>query len=207
MISCFWSVQAALQFNSRDRCRLVTNSKDAIVNSLHSIAHSAGSSDYVLPSGRRVRIATLHVRFPPAEPSRLASGVLQSTYTSKPLVDVDGESLFGELAIVRWLAKDGWDALWVDTFHGRKFWREMPHMGPPVSPPPQVRSLYDRIAQTKGSPSGCFDIVAWSESRIIWLEYKGPRDKPNRNEALWIEAALQSGVEEKDLFFVGAHQR
>ena len=133
----------------------------------------------------------------------MPEGTLKSTYTTKPLVDVDGESLFGELAIVRWLAKDGWHALWADTFHGRKFWRDMPHLADPVEPPAKVRNLYARIAHLKGSASGCFDVVGWNNDRIIWLEYKGPKDKPNRNEGLWIDAALRAGVHVEDLVFVG----
>ena len=46
---------------------------------------------------------------------------------AKPLVSVDGDAMFGELAIVRWLEKDGWQAFWVDTYHRQQFWRVMPH--------------------------------------------------------------------------------
>ena len=173
------------------------------MKSLQRFATKVGSTDYSLPSGSVVQIPTWIVRFPPADPPRLAAGALKSTYTSKPLVNVDGEPVFGELAIVRWLAKDHWSALWSDTFHGRKFWRDMPHRSKPVDPPGPVRTLYSRIADLKGSPSGCFDVVAWKDGRIVWLEYKGPRDKPNRNEALWIDAALRAGVDSSDLVFVG----
>jgi hypothetical protein len=73
----------------------------------------------ILPSGKSVSIDTWTVSFPPATPSYLPEGVLPQTYTNKPLVQVDHESLFGELAILRLLQKDGWDGVWVDTFHDR----------------------------------------------------------------------------------------
>lgn len=143
------------------------------------------------------------MQFPEAANPRLAPGTLSSTYTTKPLVEVNGQAVFGEIAIVRCLEQDGWSALWADTFHGRKFWRDMPHLGKPAEPPPHVRDLYNRIAAFKGTPSGCFDVVAWRDDRVIWLEYKGPGDKANKNEALWIEAALLAGVQPTDLVFVG----
>ena len=177
------------------------------MTSLERFATAIGITEEVLPSGRTVRIPTLTVRFPPADPPRLAKGTLKDTYTSKPLVDVDGEPVFGELAIVRWVAKDGWGALWADTFHGRKFWQAMPHKSDPVDPPGFVRDLYERIANRKGGPSGCLDVVAWKAERIVWLEYKGPNDRPNRNEPAWLDAAIGAGVREEDFVFVGEKAR
>ena len=148
-------------------------------------------------------IPTWIVNFPAAEPDRLPVGILKSTYTDKPLVSVDGESLFGELAILRWMAKDGWRGVWADTFHGRKFWDNMPHLSTPTEPPSHVRSVYQEIAGLKGGPGGCFDAICWKAGRIVWLEYKGPGDNPNKNEPAWIAAALQFGVLLSDLIFVG----
>jgi hypothetical protein len=177
------------------------------MKTLEQLATSIGTAEYELPSGAVVEIPTLILRFPLAEPPRLDEGVLKPTYTVKPLVDVDGEPVFGELAIARWLAKDGWSALWVDTFHGRKFWRDMPHLSDPIEPPASVRESYKRIADLKGGPSGCFDVVAWKNDRTLWLEYKGPGDTENRNERGWIDAALHAGVCPEDLVFVSDTQR
>lgn len=102
------------------------------MDSLQKIVTVVSTGKYLLPSGRVVNLSTWTVNFPPATPARLYENSLERTYSRKPLVDVAGESLFGELAIVRWLQKDGWSALWVDTFHGRKFWNDMPHRSGPV---------------------------------------------------------------------------
>lgn len=173
------------------------------MKTLQELAIETSVSKVDLPSGKTAHIQSWTVRFPAADPPRLPDRALKSTYTSKPLVEVDGERVFGELAVVRWLARDGWRGLWADTFHGRKFWRNMPHRAEPVEPPAPVRQLCDRIAAQKGGPSGCFDVVAWKGDRIIWLEYKGAGDRPNRNEKLWIDAAVSAGVSEEDLFFIG----
>ena len=174
---------------------------------LRELARESLATEVALPSGRRAKITNLTIGFPAAPTARLPEGTLRSTYTSKPLVEIDGESLFGELAIVRLLVSDGWSAVWADTFHGAKFWADMPHRASPVQLPPRVRQLYGRIVEIKGSAAGCFDVIAWRGERVVFLEYKGPKDRPNRNELLWIDAALSSGVREEDLFFVGAAAR
>jgi hypothetical protein len=162
------------------------------MHSLQKIATVVSTTEYLLPSGRVVNLPTWMVDFPRATPDRLPENCLKRTYTRKPLVDVAGESLFAELAIVRWLQKDGWSALWVDSFHGRRFWNGMPHKSDPIHPPPPIREIYDRIAKLNGSFSGCPDVVAWKDRHVIWLEYKGPGDRQNVNEARWIQAALLS---------------
>jgi hypothetical protein len=174
------------------------------MHSLRRTATNISTTEYQLPSGAVVKLATWTVNFPPAKPDRLPDDSLKQTYRRKPLVDVAGESLFGELAIVRWLQKDGWSALWVDTIHGRKFWNGMPHKSGPVDPPRPIRAIYDRIAELNGgSFSGCPDVVAWREKRVIWLEYKGPGDRQNVNEVHWIQAALSARIQPADILFVG----
>lgn len=150
-----------------------------------------------------VPVRTLDVTFGRATPDRLKAGVLPATYTSKPLVSVGGDAMFGELAIVRTLERDGWDGVWVDTFHGRKFWRAMPHRSAPVVLPPPARARYDAIvAANGGRASGFFDVLAWRDGQLMHLEYKGPGDRSNRNETRWIGAAIAAGVTAPELWFV-----
>lgn len=173
------------------------------MESLVGLASETELRTVALPNGGEARIRALCVQFSRATPDRLPEGILASTYTSKPLVSVDGDAMFGELAIVRWLEKDGWEGLWVDTFHRQQFWRGMPHKTAPVQPPAHVRARYDNIlAANGGKPRGFFDVIAWRGDQIIHLEYKGAGDISNRNEAGWIEAALRAGVPEFDLWFV-----
>ncbi len=150
-----------------------------------------------------VPIRTITVRFGRATPDRLRPGVLPSTYTSKPLVSVGGDALFGELAVVRTLEQDGWGGVWVDTFHGRKFWRAMPHRSAPVRLPPSAQARYDSVvAANGGRASGFFDVLAWRGDQFVHLEYKGARDRPNRNEVEWIGAAIAAGVTPLELWYV-----
>ena len=170
-------------------------------------AHALATDPYIcsLPSGRIITLRRLRVRFGQASPDRLREGSLPATYTAKPLVTFRGDAMFGELALVRWLEVDGWEAVWLDTFHGRKVWRGMPTKSAPVDLPSSQQQLYDSIvAANGGKASGTFDVMAWRGGQIVFLEYKGPGDRPNRNEGRWIEAALAAGVSEHDLVIVCA---
>lgn len=156
-----------------------------------------------MPNGGRSRIQTLRIAFPNASPPRLPEGTLPRTYTAKPLVSVDGDAMFGELAILRWLEKDGWSGVWVDTFHGGKFWNAMPHKAAPVSLPPKALALYGEIKRANGGKaSGAFDVMAWRREQFMFVEYKGAGDASNKNEAAWIGAALAAGVSPGQLWFV-----
>jgi hypothetical protein len=92
--------------------------------------------------------------------------------------------MFGELALAWWLRQDGWAAVWADTFHGGKFWGGMPHEVSPCGLPPRIRRIYDAIAELKGGPSGCFDVIAWNATQVLFAEYKGPNDSANKNETV-----------------------
>jgi hypothetical protein len=122
-------------------------------------------------------------------------------------VNVGGGPVFGEIAIAEALQQDGWLAVWADGFHS-KYWSAMPGASDPVELLPwNLMELLTRIASRKRGKGGCFDVIAWKPKRTIFVEYKGPRDRPNKNESQWIKAALREGVSARDLFFVGAGAR
>jgi hypothetical protein len=132
---------------------------------------------------------------------------LAHSYRSKPLVDIGRGPVFGEIAIVQALQKDGWWAVWADTYH-QKFWTAMPGLSDPVELPPKIKALLARIVHRNGGRrGGCFDVIASTRRRTIFLEYKGPGDRANPNESRWIKAALRAGVPASHLFFVGAKAR
>ena len=159
----------------------------------------------VLPSGRVVRVRRLAVRFGRASPDRLPDGALAATYTAKPLVTFNGAAMFGELAVLRWLEVDGWEGVWLDTSHGRKSWRLMPTVASPVTLPANAQALYDRIVRANsGRASGAFDVMAWKGGHFVFVEYEGPDERPSRSQPAWIDAALDAGVSEHDLFIVTA---
>ena len=144
----------------------------------------------------RVSLTEFVLLLRPSSPERLPAGVLAKTYTNKPLVHIDGEDLFGELALLRLLQKDAWDGVWVDTFHGNGrealFWTAMPHRSVSIQLEPSSagRHIYDRIKDHRyGRIGGFFDILAWRGEELIFIEYKGPSDSANENEPSFLEGS------------------
>ena len=161
-----------------------------------------------LPSRRELQLRRLVVRFGRASPEHLRPGTLAPSYTALPLVTFDGAAMFGELAVLRWLERDGWTGVWVDTKHGRKFWREMPHRASPVVLPPEQRALYDGIvALNGGRASGFFDVMAWRDGQTVFVDYESAGERPARTRATWMDAALSAGVSEHDMLIVAALDR
>lgn len=158
-----------------------------------------------LPSGAVVAMRCLTVRFGRASPDRLPEGSLPSTYVVKPLVTFHGAAMFGELALLRWLEVDGWQGVWLDTFHDRRAWQEMPSRGVPVALPAHAQAVYDAIvAANGGRASGTFDVMAWRGAHTIFVQYRAGDDVPNRHAPRWIEAALSAGISANDLLLVVA---
>lgn len=175
---------------------------------MESLFARASAVDVVscpLPSGVTVPVRRLHMRFGHASPDRLPHGSLPPTYTVKPLVTFRGAAMFGELAVLRWLQLDGWDGVWLDTVHARRCWRDMPTRAEPVILPVPQQRLYDRVVATNGGrASGFFDVMAWRGAHTIFVEYRGPGERANRNVTRWMDAALAAGVSPNDLLIVAA---
>lgn len=168
-----------------------------------------------VPTGD-IQIESLKIHFPCAslqqvKKSRVLETLTDNAYLNKPVVSIDKQTiLFGELAILRYLEKDGWKGVWVDTSHSSKgkdmLWFDMPPKGlaPPL--PPNALTMFKAIKEKNGGKlSGFFDIFAWKGdgNDYLFIEYKGKDDSSNDNELPWINAALSAGVKPEQLCIVG----
>ncbi len=62
-------------------------------------------------------------------------------------------------------------------------------------PPEQVLKVYATIATQNGKPSGCWDVLAWNNEGVTFVECKRKkRDCMTANEADWLESALKAGI-------------
>ena len=155
--------------------------------------------------GKRIVISTWTIHFPVwtgAELPRLVAG----TYRNKSLVNYFGEPLFGELAVLRWLEKDGWEGVWVDTFHSssteKLFWKGLPDRTAPSPLPPKAKKLYEKIMSNHPRDGGFFDVLAWRNGKFLFVEYKSKGDRLNDNQRLWIRSAITSGISPSSLVIV-----
>jgi hypothetical protein len=173
----------------------------------------------LLPSGLMVELPARTVRFPTAVPPKLPAGItfygepdraIPKSYLDKPLVEVDGRAAFGELAIRHCIERDeeGWDGVWVDTYHSRGasrlFWRDLPDRSLPIdlAAYPAAYDAYRRVFDRNRGGGGFFDVLAWQGDFVVFMEYKGEGDSPNKNEARWIESAMAEGFDDRSLSFV-----
>ncbi|MFA5193237.1 MAG: VRR-NUC domain-containing protein [Verrucomicrobiia bacterium] len=172
------------------------------MESLKRLALDIGGYEVRLSPQKTIVIATLTIRFQRATKGQFRRSTPE-TYTVKPLVEVDGEPLFGELAVLRWLQKDGWDGVWVDTYHGdRLFWKGLPDRTAPAILPPKATALYDRIVEVNGRRAGFFDVFAWRGREFLFVEYKGKGDSIKPNQLSWIKSAIKAGVPVSSLVLV-----
>jgi hypothetical protein len=153
---------------------------------------------------RRIDIATWTIRFPKWHGAKL-SRTLPGTYRNKTLGEFNGKPLFGELAVLRSLKKDGWDGVWVDTFHSRSkrlFWKGLPDRTRPCPLPIKAKTLYEKIMTNHEREGGFFDVFAWRGRKFLFVEYKSKGDKLNSNQRLWIRSAIKTGVSPASLLLV-----
>ncbi|HEU0079614.1 MAG TPA: hypothetical protein VFQ76_18295 [Longimicrobiaceae bacterium] len=124
------------------------------------------------------------------------------------MVELDGEHLFAELAVLRLLEKEGWSGRWVNTSGGRgevwKFlteWRDVPREEQKNRPIEEAepRQLLARIAGVNGRArfKGCWDTYAWRGEEVAFLQCR--RVAPKADDALrvdqenWLRSALYLG--------------
>lgn len=127
---------------------------------------------------------------------------------SAALVELDGEHLFAELAVLRLLEKEGWAGRWVNTYSGRgevwKYltdWRDVPRGEQTTRPikESEPRQLLASIAALNKPAryAGCWDTVAWRGDDYVFLECKRTapkyKDLVSKAQEDWLRSALFLG--------------
>jgi hypothetical protein len=134
------------------------------------------------------------------------------------MVELDGEHLFAELAILRLLEKDGWSGRWVNTQGGGrevwKFlteWKDVPRDEQRNRPLEEAepRQLLARIAgfNKPRRYKGCWDIFAWRGSDFVFVECKRTSGKAKEvisgDKQEWLRSTLYVGeISEESFCFV-----
>ena len=149
-----------------------------------------------LPSGREIEVPETRPTF-----KLWADEFTGDTYGNKLILNVDGEPLFAELAILRAYQKDGWEGVWVETYRGkyRAFWGDD---GGVELPPDKMRLLQEIYARA-GARTGCFDVFCWNGDSVVFAEFKrSGKDRIRSTQLRWIEAAVDSRLKPESLLIV-----
>jgi hypothetical protein len=159
-----------------------------------------------LITGRRIdAVPSVFLRFP-----RWTGEPFLDDFGKKAagMIDLDGEHLFAELAVLRLLEKDGWAGRWVNTYSGRgevwKYlteWKDVPRDEQRNRPLEEAepRQLLARIAGMNKPKryAGCWDTFAWRGSDFAFMECK--RTTPKAKDLVtveqedWLRSALYVG--------------
>lgn len=138
-------------------------------------------------SGREITVAKAMPLF-----RKWAGSVPDDTFNGKPLLELNGEMVFAELAILRSFQGAGWDGRWIDSFHQRHLIGYWPT---PISEPlpKKQQSILDHISAKTGGSGGCFDVFCWRGEDLLFAESKW-RDRLLPTQIRWLEAALDIGI-------------
>lgn len=171
-----------------------------------------------LPAGRMIHdVAGVFVLFP-----RWTGAPFVDDFGKKSaaMIELDGEHLFAELAILRLLEKDGWNGRWVNTYSAGaevwKYlteWKDVPRAEQRNRPieDSEPRQLLARIAgfNKPRRYKGCWDTFAWRASEFAFIECKRAslkeKDVVSKEQEDWLRSALYIGdrkVSENSFCFV-----
>lgn len=129
-------------------------------------------------------------------------------YGGKPFLWVDGRAKFAELAIVHYLKKAGWGAVWVHHPTGGRYCDDWPleqgrvstlpgHAESPGAPPEKgsPAEMMEILRATCGG-AGLPDIFAWKDRRFLLVESKNKAAKEGftRDQLLWMSCLVNAGM-------------
>lgn len=128
-----------------------------------------------------------------SHPDIRCGGSADVTCGGKAIVDCNGSPVFAELAVITVLREHGFDgAVWVDTYR-RHFRDAMPPASCEL--PTQARDAYERIVTINGGRRGCWDVLAWDETCVTFVECKRrKRDRITVNQVTWLKSGLKAGL-------------
>jgi hypothetical protein len=128
------------------------------------------------------------------------------TFGRKRVLNYKDQPVFAELMILNLLREKMWDGVWISSFGGTKYLREMPRdyrLGQSVDLPPKHKRLLDDIQKVACSKGGCFNVLAWRDGQILFLDAKRKsHDKIRDMQRRWIEAAISTGIAPEKLIIV-----
>ncbi|HRH66497.1 MAG TPA: hypothetical protein PLU53_09390 [Bacteroidia bacterium] len=136
---------------------------------------------------------------------------INETFGGKPLVCVDNHPIFAELAIRKYFEIDGWDARWVETYGKVKpiymsEWKDDKYKNQIHHPfsNNRIDNILANIAkENSNSYSGCWDIVAFKDDRIIFAEAKrANKDRIRATQTKWLAAGIRCGLKTEDFLVV-----
>jgi len=119
---------------------------------------------------------------------------LDRAYSAKPLVLVDKQAMFPELAVLSFFRRMGWEGAWVDLAH-RKFFDRMPNQSKGISLGAHASQALARISQySDAGRTGCWDVVLWADRTVAFAAVVAAAAALSESRTKWLGAAVKSGM-------------
>ncbi len=157
-------------------------------------------TEVLVSSNKIIPIPALDLKF-----DRWVGDKIQNTFGGKPIVNYEGKAMFAELAIMNMVLKAGWSSRWVETYGSSRSgplyfteWLDAPLKSQIVRPLDDVfqLELLAKIAfVNENSFKGCWDVLAWSGERTLFIESKHyKKDSIRDSQIKWLLAGLSAGL-------------
>jgi hypothetical protein len=145
-------------------------------------------------AGSKVDVPRVRLRFrewKEQAPARAVLGAWSDTYGKPLIVGDDGQRSIAEIEIVRRLRHAGWEAAWIDTFGGAPAWMR-PWTDKGIGLPTPVASTVARLRSASAPEGRPWDVIAWRDDRILFLEAKRRhRDRLRPGQVAWLDGAIR----------------
>jgi len=151
-----------------------------------------------LPSGKEILVPKCKLLL------NLWTGApIQNTYGGKAVINFNGDPLFAELVILKLLQQEEWSGVWVDNYR-KRFRDGLPEKeNNSVTLPKKQAYIIDSIKNKNGTLKGCWDVFAWKNEKIIFVESKRKsKDTIRTTQKKWAETVLSMGYPVETLLLV-----
>ena len=147
----------------------------------------------LLPGGKEVAVRRYRAQLHGCPEKPAIS--LDRAYSAKPLVLVEKQAVFPELAVLAFFRRKGWEGAWVDASH-RKFFDKMPNQSKGISLGAHASQVLARIAQyADNGRAGCWDLVLWADRAVAFAAViSGEAGALGEARTRWLGAAVKSGM-------------
>lgn len=169
--------------------------------------NAAYSEEFNLPQGI-VEIPKCIVQFQPWKGTPV-----KETFGGRPILMVNDEPAFVEVAVMTHLCNSGWQVRWLIT-KGRKNreplslaeWKDASYFTQQHQPvdDTQVGKVLALVAKANGNTyQGCWDLLAWMNGQLIFVMVKrNNKDFVTTEQYKWLQAALSIGLTEDNFLLV-----
>ncbi len=177
-------------------------------NTLYPSKLSPDSTESYTIAGSTVDIPVVHKLF-----KEWQGPAITNTFGGKPLVDYQGVPMFAELAIQRLAVESGWQSRWVETYSMKSKapyfftdWIDAKLGEQPLDPITDITQtdLLTQVAKLNDSSYyGCWDVIAWSDEKLLFLESKrSKKDSIRSTQLAWVEAGMATGLSADNFLIV-----